>query len=488
MKKKIIYLIGGILIIGLLFFIRTLFSDFSTTSVEEIKIEEGKFYDDQGTPFSGTLKAEDEGINDLFQGVVGTFPSNFFSWISRGPNPEKLPKEFIESLKGIVLHINIENGKPTGETEIYYDVREGRDEVFQREIDKGFGYYTSYLFSNRIKIASVSFKDGALDGSSYLINPSTLSEQIKLVEVNFSNNQIKYMKSFYESGEVRSVENYKDFKRDGLQEGFYRDGQLKYETHIENGMKTWEKAYYNKPHSLRKESKYNLYGMVESTSEFYPDGEKLYIMNDSIKKEWYSNGEIKMMVTNDTMISNLPKGEIKTYHSNGQLNTTHVYNESGQQDGPYVIYYKNGEMWEKGTMKNGENHGNLKKWYNNKQLAEDHQMVNGKREGKYIRYYDNGQMWKEFNYKNGELHGPYKKWWKNGQLAEDHKMVNGEIDGKYVRYYDNGQMWKEFNYNNGKLTGVAKKWWQNGQMASKCDYSSGNKECESWDDEGNLLD
>lgn len=462
MKKIFIYLITSILAIVLLLFIRTLFSDFNTTSVENLKIQEGIFQDEQGNAFSGTLKAEGEEINNLYKKSIGTFPPTILSWINNGQTPEKLPKDFIDRLKGIVFHVNVEAGKLTGETEVFYDLREGKEEVFNRKIDKGLGYFTSYLFNNRISVAKINFKDGTLDGASYVVKPNISGNDAKLMEVNFNTNNLENVKRFFDNGEVRSINNYKDFLLNGSQQGFYKDGKLRYESHVENGNLVWEKYYFQKPHTLRKESTYDNNKGLVSALEFFPNGDKRSLINDSIKKEWYSNGELKMMISNDTIISNAPKGEINTYHNNGQLHTKYVYNSLGQEQGPYSIYYKNGELWEQGTMEKGEKHGNIKKWYNNKQLAEDHQMINGNRDGKYVRYYDDGQQWKEFNYKNGILHGHYKKWWKNGQIAEDHNMVDGEIDGAFISYYDNGQKWKEFNYKNGALAGVATKWWKNG--------------------------
>lgn len=488
MKKIIGYIVVGILVLVLVFFIRTLFSDFGTTSVENIKVENGTFLDDEGATFSGTIKAEGSGINKLYKQSIDNFPPGILSWISYGTRPDQLPKKVIESLKGIVLHVNIEDGLATGETEVFYDLRTGKEKVFNREIEKGMGYFTSYVFNNKIKVATIAFNKGMLDGASYIVNPSISGEDTKIVEINFNKNNLKEVKRFHSNGEVRSINNYENFMLNGTQKSFYQDGNLRYESNAKNGSIDWEKAYFQNSQQLRKETKYGLNNMIISDQGFYPDGQKHYVTNDSLKKEWYSNGEIKEMITNDTIITNLPQGEINTYHTNGQIHTKYVYNELGQPDGPYSIFYKNGVQWEKGTMKEGKKHGNLKKWYNNKQLAEDHQMENGDIDGKYVRYYDDGQKWKEFNYKNGVLHGSYKKWWKNGQIAEDCNMINGEIDGEFFRYYDNGQKWKEFNYKNGSLTGVATKWWKNGKMASKCDHSSGSKTCEKWDDKGNLLD
>lgn len=488
MKKKIIYLLGGLLVLGFLVFMRTLFFDFGTTSVEEIKVKDGLFYDDQGDVFSGTLKAEMEDLNTLIELTQGIFPAELFSGLRFSQNLVSLPPEFIASQKGIILHINMENGQATGESQIYYDLREGDNTVLDKEIDKGFWYYAGYLFNNRINLATVSFKDGALEGSSYLIKPSISSEEIKLIEVHFNKNKPDYIKRFYDTGELKRINNYQNFVKHDLQQEFYKDGLINCEVYFDNGRRVSEKLYYQHPNNLRREAQYNSFEMAESILEYYPNGEKLYIKNDSVTKEWYSNGDVKLWITKDTVLLHLPKGEIKTYHTNGQLYSHYVYDQNGKENGPYSIYYDNGELWEQGTMKDGENHGNLKKWYNNKQLAEDHQIVNGNIEGKFVRYYDDGQLWKEFHYKDGELHGAYKKWWKNGQVAEDHQMVNGLIDGEYIRYYDNGQMWRKFSYKNGDLIGEATTWWANGQMASKCDYSSGNKKCQKWDDKGKLLD
>ena len=41
---------------------------------------------------------------------------------------------------------------------------------------------------------------------------------------------------YFENGQFRYKENYKDGKRDGLTEGYYEDGQLKYKENYKDGV------------------------------------------------------------------------------------------------------------------------------------------------------------------------------------------------------------------------------------------------------------
>ena len=91
-------------------------------------------------------------------------------------------------------------------------------------------------------------------------------------------------------------------------------------------------------------------------------------------------------------------------------------------------------------------------------------------------------------YKEGRSDGQLKKWYTNSQLAEDHLMVNGKIHGPFIRYYDHGVLWKEYNYDHGKLEGNYKRWWKNGELAFDCEYKNNQQvKCNKWNDLGEKI-
>jgi len=83
----------------------------------------------------------------------------------------------------------------------------------------------------------------------------------------------------------------------------------------------------------------------------------------------------------------------------------------GPPDGPYELYYENGQLLEKSTL------------------------VAGKPDGPYESYYENGQLKQKGTYVAGEYHGPCESYYENGQLKQKGTFNMGELDGPHEYYY-----------------------------------------------------
>jgi len=68
---------------------------------------------------------------------------------------------------------------------------------------------------------------------------------------------------------------------------------------------------------------------------------------------------------------------------------------------------------------------------------------NGKEDGPWVSYYKNGQLFEKGTYKGGKNDGPWVSYWDDGQLEEKGTFKNGERDGPWFRYYSDGTVWKE---------------------------------------------
>jgi antitoxin component YwqK of YwqJK toxin-antitoxin module len=71
----------------------------------------------------------------------------------------------------------------------------------------------------------------------------------------------------------------------------------------------------------------------------------------------------------------------------------------------------------------------------------------------YERFYENGQLEQRGNLKNKEPDGLWEWFHKNGQLEQRRTYNNGETDGLWEGYYENGQLQLRGNFKNGKLDG-----------------------------------
>lgn len=58
-----------------------------------------------------------------------------------------------------------------------------------------------------------------------------------------------------------------------------------------------------------------------------------------------------------------------TYYYSGQLASEFSFDEAGMSHGEHVMYYPDGRPYIKEQYLHGQNHGELKRWHNNGQLA-----------------------------------------------------------------------------------------------------------------------
>ena len=124
--------------------------------------------------------------------------------------------------------------------------------------------------------------------------------------------------------------------------------------------------------------------------------------------------------------SNVPfNGEVKGIFQ-GRL-------KNGKQEGPWVNYWINGQLMNKGDYKNG------------------------KKEGFWVSYYDDGWVTSQGDYKNGKKEGPWVMYYGsnfNGQLFYKGEYKNGKEEGRWVYYSSRGipEAWSGVYKNGVKIS------------------------------------
>jgi len=81
--------------------------------------------------------------------------------------------------------------------------------------------------------------------------------------------------------------------------------------------------------------------------------------------------------------------------------------KNGKFEGPWIMYWGNGQLRSKGAYKNGKREGPWVTDYVNGQLSWKGVFKSGKREGPWVAYWANGQLRFKGAYKNGEREGPW---------------------------------------------------------------------------------
>lgn len=204
--------------------------------------------------------------------------------------------------------------------------------------------------------------------------------------------------------------------------------------------------------------------------------------------------------------------EIKGYHSNGELAHLMYKNlKTGEIEGPYEEYYKNGNPKIFGFLiKNKKWNGLHREFYENGQQRIEGQFDDEGRktgiweyfeenghwykieryragnlkasaglnpseafDGEKNTYYENGQLYTALNFNNGKLEGQQKLYYENGQLKAIETYKNGEITDKRT-YYENGNFQLVIpNIKNGNVNGETKEYYKNGKLKTVCYWING---------------
>ena len=197
--------------------------------------------------------------------------------------------------------------------------------------------------------------------------------------------------------------------------------------------------------------------------------------------EYYENGNLQIKGN-----KNKDKYYLETYSENGTLEerTSHrcgvePFSTCSDQnrEGPFESYYENGQIAEKGTIKNDEYHGLHKQYYENGQLWYEERCSNGKRNGNYVMFYPNGQVACRGNYCKGKRIGLHRSWDSDGNLVFRGRYVDDVPNGKEQSFdkegkplqgiiethYEDGTPYFRGNFINGRADGLHKKWFRVGR-------------------------
>ena len=155
--------------------------------------------------------------------------------------------------------------------------------------------------------------------------------------------------------------------------------------------------------------------------------------------------------------------------------------ETGSSKGPP----KAGTVTKKGPV------GEMNRFDSSKgpQRVYKYKAVRGSSSRPHEKFYENGQLEQRGNLKNKEPDGLWEWFHKNGQLELRRTYNNGEIDGLWEGYYENGQLQLRGNFKDGKLDGPYETFHDNGQLEQRGNYKNGKMDGlrEYFDKDGNLI-
>jgi antitoxin component YwqK of YwqJK toxin-antitoxin module len=210
-------------------------------------------------------------------------------------------------------------------------------------------------------------------------------------------------------------------------------------------------------------------------------------VNDGSFTSFYKNGNIyqKGKLKNgkriDTIYDYDLKNNLLEYEIVKPDTLIHYYINNG----PYNSYLQNGKILEKGNVENHQIGNEWTKYYDNGKIDWTKKLINGT--GWNHWYYKSGQI-SAINYHvKGKTNGEVKMWFENGQIKEISNWKDGLQNGNCETYYENGNPKDKANWINDKLHGKRESWYENGNEEQIEFYNNGvrNGQIIQWYQNGN---
>lgn len=131
------------------------------------------------------------------------------------------------------------------------------------------------------------------------------------------------------------------------------------------------------------------------------------------------------------------------------------------QNGPIKIYSLNGKIRMEGNIENHKTGGQWTDYYPNGRIERVLNLTNDT--GWAVHYYETGQI-KDSQFWINDNAFVVKLWNEKGILTQSTGWKNLHFDGEGLRYYENGNLWIRSNYSNGKVNGEATCYYLSGKI------------------------
>jgi uncharacterized protein len=352
--------------------------------------------------------------------------------------------KFWDSQEHLVRVAEYRNGKLNGiYTEYFSNGKVSAQGTYRDDLREGA--WTAYHPSGK-KASSENYKNGNFEGlqQSYYENGQLKEEKL------YTNGQIVYRLTWFETGRKRKVENYKN----GLAEGTWRT----YKASSSDTMPSVTDEYVGG----NREGMHIEYYEGKKTEETHYSNDK----RNGQSLHWNKNGQLK---SSENYVDGLRDGLCK-YYDKGGLLTREAYYTRGKQHGQENIYYHSAAL----TKTN---------WYTYNQLDSSHTFYpNGKIETTRVYRYLPGFVYTE-------QFSTYSEYDSTGHL-----LLRGEYhfetkNNTWTTYYPDGKVKSQTPYSGGQIKGTYKKWYANGKplIEMECEGNQVMSQPKIWDAKGKPL-
>lgn len=178
---------------------------------------------------------------------------------------------------------------------------------------------------------------------------------------------------------------------------------------------------------------------------------------------WIKKDAEGKLIYQATFKDDKPIGEMKRFHSNGQVKAILNFSE-GSNESDARLFDEKGKLVAHGKYSDQKKSGEWK-------------------------YLADGKIVATEIYTNGLKNGLSKRFYKSGEILEESNWTNDQMNGTYKSFFQNGKAFLECSYANGKLNGIFKTWFPGGAVELEAFYTNNikDKQWKYFDNSGNHL-
>ena len=392
------------------------------------------------------------------------------------------------------------NGKPDGYWKSYNEkgtlISEGNRKNFLLD-----SVWVFYALSGE-KSIEVCYLEGKKNGLRKLF-----SEDETVVEEWKSDSLVNAIQAFYKTGELKRLTPVEEGKPHGLEKEFNKEGLVivvsKYYAGIlgkrefinrtdKFGLKQgswkffWTNGNLKEEGSYQNDKKKGYFKYYDETGNFkyvekYDNNILIVDAPETrqmeVKTVYHSNGKPAITAT---YYKGVPEGVRREYDETGKVIKGYVFangilryegitDEDGKRQGLWKEYYPTGNLKSEGNYINSNQEGIWKFYFENQKIEVNGTYKNGKKEGTWYWYYPNGTVLQEENWSKGKLDGEFLEYNENEEIIVKGEYVEGTEEGEW--FYVQGKAIEKGVYYDGMRTGVwTTKWRENGIPISDIEY------------------
>lgn len=367
------------------------------------------------------------------------------------------------------------NDKKEGESYYYYNTGELWQIVYYRE---GQRHGITREFSkDGIQITILEYSN------NYLIN----RERINRTD-SFGKRQGTY-KTFYDNGQLKMEQNFKDDQLDGSYREYAPDGTLKIAMRYELGA-IIDKIDEDVREVLDIRNSYDAEGRLIFSGGYRED------IPVGIHRFFDTLGNVINAYLYNEMGQKISEGIIdeegrrvgnwKDFYETGELRANGNYLDN-QRSGEWFFYFRNGAIEQKGRFARGRFEGTWTWYYPDGTIWREENYFGGREDGLFVEYDDQGNVVTKGEYLSGERNG---EWIYNvGDHSEKGSYILGLREGVWQYFFIDGTLKYEGSYYQGNPDGRHKYYYPSGQLKEDQYYQMGirEKNWKKYDEEGNLI-